>query len=354
MTSIQLPEYSIQIGQIWSVLKNLIGSRNYSRTLILVDENTKVHCLPILLKEAGLENPLVLEIKAGESHKNIQTCTQIWTQMMSADINRKALLLNLGGGVIGDMGGFCASTFKRGIDFIQIPTTLLSQVDASIGGKLGIDFAQVKNSVGLFCNPQAVLISPEFLKTLSPRELRSGFAEILKHSLIADADQWQWQKDITGLNEIDWFEVLPPSLKVKKEIVAIDPFEQNIRKALNFGHTIGHAVESVALESEAPLTHGEAIAIGMVCEAYLSKEICGLSLEDLRAIKTTMLRIFGHQIQDSANFDRFVQLMYNDKKNEAQEINFTLLSTPGKAVINQTAPEKMILESLKYYNETNR
>ncbi len=354
MTSIQLPEYNIQIGEIWPVLKNLIGSKNYSRVLVLVDENTKRYCLSILLEKAGLEGPLVLEIKAGESHKNIQTCAQIWTEMMSADINRKALLLNLGGGVIGDMGGFCASTFKRGIDFIQIPTTLLSQVDASIGGKLGIDFAEVKNSVGLFCNPQAVLIAPEFLKTLSARELRSGFAEILKHSLIADAHQWQWQKEIAGLEEIDWYKVLPPSLKVKKEIVAIDPFEQNIRKALNFGHTIGHAVESVALASPNPLTHGEAIAIGMVCEAYLSKEICGLGLEDLQAIKTTMIRIFGHQIQAASNFDRFIQLMYNDKKNEAKEINFTLLSAPGKAVINQIASEEMILESLKYYNETKR
>lgn len=351
MTSIELSDYKIQVGGIWKVLQAMIDQRKYSRVAILVDENTRQHCLPILQKEVSIESPLLIEIPSGEVHKTIATCSLIWTKMMDAGLGRNALLLNLGGGVIGDMGGFCASTFKRGIDFIQIPTTLLSQVDASIGGKLGIDFAEVKNSVGLFCNPQAVLIHTGFFQTLSPRELRSGFAEILKHSLIADYSQWESQKNVASLSDLDWQQILPASLRIKKEIVEKDPYERNIRKALNFGHTIGHAVESVALQSDTPLLHGEAIAIGMVCEAFLSHKIASLSEKDLSEIKHTILRIYGHHPQSSANFDAFLQLMKNDKKNEGNEINFTLLNSPGNALINQTSDKTSILESLEFYNQ---
>ena len=350
MTTIELPDYTIQVSHIWPFLTELLETRNYSKIVILVDENTKRDCLPILLRNTALEDPLIIEISAGEIHKNIETCSQIWSTMITADLNRKALLLNLGGGVIGDMGGFCASTFKRGIDFIQIPTTLLSQVDASVGGKLGIDFAQIKNSIGLFCNPQAVLIEPDFLETLPSRELRSGFAEIIKHSLIADAVQWEQQRELEQLENVDWANIIPLSLKIKKGIVEADPFEQNIRKALNFGHTIGHAVESRALETDIPLLHGEAIAIGMICEAFLSYRICGLSMEVLQEIKRFILQIYGHHLQGSQHFAQLIRLMRNDKKNETEEINFTLLAKLGEAKINQTAEASLIIESLEYYN----
>lgn len=351
MTRIELSDYTIQVGEIWPFLRELLAQRQYSRVVILVDENTRQYCLPQLLAEAGLSDPLILEISAGEIHKNIETCSQIWSQMMAADLGRKALLINLGGGVIGDMGGFCASTFKRGIHFLQIPTTLLSQVDASIGGKLGIDFAQVKNSVGLFCNPQAVLIDPAFLTTLSARELRSGFAEVIKHSLIADREQWEEQKQFASLVDQDWATILPASLQIKKAVVERDPFEENIRKALNFGHTIGHAVESVALESEKPFLHGEAIAIGMICEAYLSSRIAGLSPSALDEIKAVILRIYGHHPQKQEHYADFLRLMRNDKKNVGSRINFTMLKSPGEALINQTCEEELILESLNFYNQ---
>lgn len=351
MTRIELSDYTIQVGEIGPFLQDLLARGQYTKVAILVDENTRKHCLPHLLERVDLSDPLILQIRSGEIHKNIDTCSQIWREMMAADLGRKALLINLGGGVIGDMGGFCASTFKRGIHFVQIPTTLLSQVDASIGGKLGIDFAQVKNSVGLFCNPQAVLIDPTFLQTLSPRELRSGFAEVLKHSLIADREQWEAQKQYGSLADKDWASILPASLQIKKEVVERDPFEQNIRKALNFGHTVGHAIESVALESEKPLLHGEAIAIGMVCEAYLSSQIAGLAPSALAEIKSVMLRIYGHHPQQAANYPDFIRLMRNDKKNIGAKINFTMLKSPGEALINQTCEEELILESINFYNQ---
>ncbi len=350
MTSIALADYNIQIGSVWPVLQEILVEKQYSRIAIIVDENTRKHCLPVLQAAMALNNPLVLEIKAGEKNKNIETCSQVWSALMEADFDRRALVLNLGGGVIGDMGGFCASTFKRGIDFIQIPTTLLSQVDASIGGKLGIDFAEIKNSVGLFCNPQAVLIEPTFLNTLTARELRSGFAEIIKHSLIADVEQWQRQLSYDNLSDLDWLTVIPDSLRIKQRIVAEDPFERGLRKALNFGHTIGHAVESEALQGESPLLHGEAIAIGMVCEAFLSHRLTGLKADDLEQIKTAILRWYGHEPQRPERFEHLIRLMRNDKKNEGDGINFTLLSAPGTALINQIAAEDLIIESLNYYN----
>jgi 3-dehydroquinate synthase len=191
MQIIPVSDYKIYVGDIWSALTEFLTEGNYSRHFLLVDENTEEHCLPLLLKNIPSVKFHVIRIDSGEIYKHIGTCQTIWSDLMAGNADRKSLLLNLGGGVIGDMGGFCASTFKRGMDFVQLPTTLLSQVDASIGGKLGVDFQQVKNSIGVFKNPQAVFINPEFLKTLSFEEIRSGFAEIIKHGLIAENEEWQ-------------------------------------------------------------------------------------------------------------------------------------------------------------------
>jgi len=269
--------------------------------------------------------------------------------MMAANADRNALFINLGGGVIGDMGGFCASTYKRGVDFIQIPTTLLSDVDSSIGGKLGIDFAEVKNSIGLFKNPEAVFIDPVFLKTLPIREIRSGLAEIIKHGLIADAALWQQIKNIEKLETVDWLEFLIPSLEIKKRIVLADPFERNIRKALNFGHTIGHAIESLALNSPEPLTHGEAIAAGMVCESYLSTQVTSLSTSEAEELSKFILKIYGKYSIKNEYFSTLLRLMKNDKKNKDGIINFTMLPKIGDSMIDQSCEEGMVQESLAYY-----
>ena len=352
MISIDLADYQVQVGNIWNPIQNFLNKRKYTQILILVDENTKEHCLPLLLKNTDLALNTLIEIKSGEEHKNIETCQQIWQKMMKANTNRGALLINLGGGVIGDMGGFCASTFKRGIDFIQLPTTLLSQVDASIGGKLGIDFGQIKNSIGLFCNPQAVFIQPDFLHTLPKREVRSGFAELIKHSLIADKAEWEAIQNISTLEDISWDKFLVPSLNIKKRIVEEDPFEKSIRKALNYGHTIGHAIESFALSTEAPLLHGEAVAIGMLCEAYLSERVVGFPSKDLTAIRDFILQIYGKYRFEEDSFAELFYFMRKDKKNEGSEINFTMLKSTGEALINQTCSQELIEESLRYYLNT--
>ncbi len=349
MNTIALADYDIQIGTIWTTWNKFLQTRNYSKVIVLVDENTKQHCLPIWEQNTNVSEYLLVKIAAGEQHKTIETCQIIWSKLMNGDVNRSALMVNLGGGVIGDMGGFCASTFKRGIDFVQFPSTLLSQVDASIGGKLGIDFQQVKNSVGVFRNPQGVFIEPAFLKTLPQREVRSGFAEIIKHSLIADATHWAHLSQLEHLEGVDWPSYLAPSLEIKKAVVTEDPFEKGLRKALNFGHTIGHAIESVFLESKYPLLHGEAIAIGMICEAYLSHKIVGLSAPELQDISDFILKIYDAVSLSSSDYPTFLELMQKDKKNERDEINFSLIPEIGKVKVNQTASKQLIRESLDYY-----
>ena len=292
---------------------------------------------------------VVLELPDGEATKDWVHLQRIFDVLLDEHADRKTVLFALGGGVIGDMGGFCASTFKRGVDFIQMPTTLLSQVDASIGGKLGIDFQQIKNSIGVFNNPKAVYANFDFLKTLPAREIRSGFAEIIKHALIRDASQWKAIIEIQDLTTIDWSTYLVPSLKIKKEIVEIDPFEKGLRKALNFGHTIGHAIESHLLETDNRLLHGEAIAIGMICESYLSQKV-GLSKEELKEIETFLLRIYGKVKLPMDAFDEMLNVMRQDKKNIGNQINFTLLEASGKGIVNQTATIEEIAEAMNYYN----
>lgn len=349
MQQIDLTDYSIFVGDIFKELNAFLEEKNYPTIVLIVDENTEKHCFPILATHIDVSNFKTIKIMAGELYKNIDTCQFIWETMMNTGVGRRALCINLGGGVIGDMGGFCASTYKRGIDFIQIPTTLLSQVDASIGGKLGIDFNQVKNSIGVFENPKAVFVDPIFHKTLPKGELRSGFAEIIKHSLIEDMAQWNRIKTIEDLEKVDWVSFLAPSLQIKKRIVEIDPFEAGLRKALNFGHTIGHAVESDLLETDHPLLHGEAVAIGMICESFIAHHISGLSANHLEDITTFLIKTYGKREIKKVTYPDLIRLMRKDKKNEKNEINFTLLEEPGKAIINQTCNEALIIKSLDYY-----
>lgn len=350
METIALHAYRIHLGPVAGPLTEWLHDRDYSQLLVIVDEHTEALCLPQLVPVFAAYRHTLIRIPSGEQHKNLDTCRSIWQEMMTARADRRALAINLGGGVIGDMGGFCAATFKRGLDFVQVPTTLLSQVDASIGGKLGIDFGRVKNSIGLFQDPAAVFIDPAFLHTLPLRELRSGFAEVIKHSLIADAGQWAALQSIGRLEQTDWQPLIGPSLRIKQRIVEADPTEQGLRKALNFGHTIGHAVEGAALESESPLLHGEAIAIGMICEAYLSHRQAGLSREALEQISAFILQHYGHRPLARNHFEAFFELMRNDKKNEGQRINFSLLPAIGAVKTDCTAERSAIEDSFLYYN----
>lgn len=351
MQTVVLPNYNIYIGDdSHHQLNDYISSSNYSKITVIVDDNTHRDCLPIFGDRANFEYE-VIEVPQGELNKNLDTCQKIWKGLFDNESNRRSLVINLGGGVIGDMGGFCASTFKRGVNFIQCPTTLLSQVDSSIGGKLGIDFYDVKNSVGVFNDPKGVYIDTTFFKTLPFEELRSGYAEVIKHALIWNDKEWNRLQAITDLQTVDWNNYLVPSLSVKKEVVQEDPFEGGLRKILNFGHTIGHAIESDLLFTDNRLLHGEAIAIGMICESYLSVSKCGLSKEALDRISSYILSIYGHTPIDESSFDRLLNYMKQDKKNEQTEINFSLLEKEGKCLFNKSANPEEILESIQYYNQ---
>jgi 3-dehydroquinate synthase len=349
MVALDLQDYSIVVGSCQEPLSRFLKAHSFSRVFVLVDERTAAYCLPLLADV--LAGATIVQIPSGEIHKNLDTCSRVWAALMDAGAGRDALLVNVGGGVIGDMGGFCAATYKRGIAFVQIPTTLLSQVDASIGGKLGIDFHQVKNSVGVFANPRAVFVDPVFLDTLPPAELRSGFAEIIKHALIADASQWESLKAGNDLFTAPSEETIVASLKIKQAVVAQDPTEKGLRKALNFGHTIGHAVESVSLDGPNPLLHGEAIAVGMVCEAFLSHKKGFLAQADLDEICARLLHWYQPARLDQDHFAAYFSLMRNDKKNEQGVINFSLIGPPGKAHINQYFLQEEIEESLLFLND---
>ncbi len=350
MPTLSLDQYDIEIGPIGTKHMQWLEVQNFAGLAVLMDSNTSQHCRPLLEPLLAAFNPVYLEVPAGEQHKTIETCQSIWEQLFQAGAGRNWCVLNLGGGVIGDMGGFCAGTYKRGIDFIQIPTTLLAQVDASVGGKLGIDFYGVKNSIGLFRNPRAVWADPRFFATLSQRDLRSGFAELITHALIADEAQRLELQQLTDLDAIDWASWVARSVAIKQQIVAEDPHEKGLRKALNFGHTIGHAVESYFLESTSPLLHGEAIAIGMICEAWLSQQLLGLPEKNLTAITQYFLSLYGHHPVPLNAQEQLLATMRQDKKNEDHRINFSLLPAVGQAKVNQTATAEQITRSLEYYN----
>ncbi len=350
MKKLVLEDYEVVLGDVENSLPPLVKKLNPSAIIIIVDENTKKHCLPRVF--ALLPHAHIITIKSGEVNKNLVTCQHIWTSLIEGNFDRNVLVIDLGGGVIGDMGGFCASTYKRGVNFIQIPTTLLSQVDASVGGKLGIDFKTLKNIIGVFQNPKAVLVDPRFLDTLSEREKRSGFAEILKHALIYDKKHWEKVSQVTNVNDLENIdEIILHSIAIKKEVVEQDFKEGGLRKILNFGHTIGHAIESYALGTENHLLHGEAIAIGMITEAYLSFKLGNLNEKELEEIKTVLLKIYGKVDLSFLNEKVVLASMLNDKKNIGTTISFSLLAKIGEATFDDEVPSEWIQESLKYYNK---
>lgn len=350
---IKSTNYSVYLSEDISVeINHFLNTQEYSKLFILVDENSFQYCYPPLVEKIErFEHAELIEIESGEENKNITICTHIWSALSESGADRKSLFINIGGGVIGDMGGFVASTFKRGIDFINIPTTLLSQVDASIGGKVGIDLNHLKNEIGVFNNPKAVFINSKFLSTLDKRQLLSGFAEIIKHALIEDADYWNVILKIDLFNDpLD--KIIKTSIIIKNNIVGADPHEKNVRKKLNFGHTIGHALETFFLENnpEKALLHGEAIAIGMICEAYLSQKSTKLSKEGLTEITQFIIKTYGLIDITNINKDKIIELMKHDKKNENNCINFSLLSAIGSCEINKSVEIGLIIESLNYYS----
>lgn len=341
-----IPDH-IKIGDAKKLLSEFINNNNFSKVGFLVDENSKKHCLKPLQEYLSFSYD-VITIRDGEENKNLSTCETVWTELIKLKFDRKSLLINLGGGVVSDLGGFVASTYMRGIDFINIPSTLLAQVDASVGGKLGIDLHNLKNLIGVFREPNCVIVDINFLNTLPERELKSGFAEVIKHCLIRDQKMF---KNILNVHWKDnnWEEIVKHSIKIKSEIVHKDLKESGIRKILNFGHTIGHAIETTYLLKNQKILHGEAISIGMICESYLSYHFNKINLHDLEMITDYILKIY--KLPKLNYFTAIIENAYLDKKNLSQNIRTCLLDGIGSCEYDFQLDPKLIVKSLEYFNE---
>ncbi len=317
--------------------------------VVLTDSHTAEFCQPRLLGELECEAPIeLIEIEAGEDMKTVQTCLEIWHALTEIGADRKALLVNLGGGVITDLGGFIAAAFKRGVDFVNIPTTLLGMVDAAIGGKNGVDIGSLKNQVGTITSPRMVLVDTAYLETLPPRQLRSGWAEMLKHGLIADLCYWETLKDMDPMTaELDG--VIYRSVEIKSEIVTRDPTENGLRKALNFGHTLGHAIESRFLELGQAILHGEAIAAGMVLECFLSMEKGLLDPREYTEVKKTIKSLFGLVNFTPDDVTSILSLLIHDKKNEHGRRLFALIAGIGNPALDIEVGNELIFSAFDDY-----
>ena len=336
----------------YSLLKEKIKLNDFNSVFILVDENTDKYCLEIFINKSEIDNYKKIVIKSGEENKNIDTCISVWKELNSQKADRKSLLINLGGGVLTDIGGFIASTYLRGIEFVNVPTTLLGMVDASHGGKTGIDFLGLKNQIGVFNMPIDVILDSVYLKTLSKEEYLNGFAEIFKHSFITDSSDLNFNSliKLDFFNDVDF--IINKYSDIKNQIVKIDRYESNSRKVLNLGHTIGHALESYSHLSNTldKLKHGEAIIIGLITELYISYKLNDFSLDTVDKLKEVSLNYFSRINLNHSNLKSIYDLMIFDKKNEKGSVNFVLLDKGGRPVVDQKVDYDVFIESFTYYN----
>jgi 3-dehydroquinate synthase len=341
-------------NEVYTALNSYIKKTNPSIIFVLVDTNTHDDCLPKFLGalESGEITVEVMEIPDGEEHKTIDICTGVWEALSEYGADRKSLLINLGGGVVTDLGGFVASTYMRGIDYINVPTSLLAMVDASVGGKTGVDLGNLKNQIGVISEGSLVLIDVSFLGTLPQNQMASGFAEMLKHGLIFDKNYWKILTNLQGLDISDLDKLIYDSVVIKNTIVSQDPTEQGLRKILNFGHTLGHAIESYFLDhaDKTTLLHGEAIAIGMLLEAFISNKVTGLAEDELNEISKGILKTFKKISFNVSDYKPIIDLMKHDKKNSHGVINFVLLERIGQAKIDCQVNHTIIVDAFTYYN----
>jgi 3-dehydroquinate synthase len=348
--------YSIEIGDITqSSFAELLSSKyGSSRIVIIVDENTHDQCLEYLLTSFDpLKEAEVMLLPVGEENKVMEVCFQVWEALSEYKIGRRDLIINLGGGVVTDMGGFIAAIFKRGVDFIHIPTTLLGMVDASIGGKTGIDLGPFKNQLGVFKHPKMIYIDPIFLGTLPEEEILNGFSEMVKHALILDKDLFNELVDLTSIEELTALDLIARTSKIKVDIVEQDPEEIGIRKLLNFGHTIGHGIEGYLLEVE-PIAHGHAVALGMLAESFVSFRRGSLSNDDFQMISELILKRYPMIEFTEEMIAGICELCLNDKKNDGNKINCTLLNGIGKGEIDQYVDASEITLSLEFLNQCSK
>jgi|TARA_B110000444_G_scaffold260695_1_gene308752 3-dehydroquinate synthase len=349
MKEIKSKNYSIYFDKNrYNKLFNFIKSRNYSKIFIHLDTNTENLCLNVFINQINKLDYQTIISEAGEENKNIESCVFLWNKLSELKADRKSIIINLGGGVVGDMGGFVASTFKRGVDYVNIPTTLLSMVDASIGGKTGVDLGVLKNQIGTFYDPKMVIIDPLYLETLSDSELASGYAEIFKHSIISKTNNFNSliSKNIDFKN----IDLIRESIEIKNNIVLIDKKENKERKALNYGHTLGHAIESYFLKSKKQLLHGEAISIGIILASFISLKKAGLSKNCLKNIKNHILKIYKKISFSENDIQEIIKLLIHDKKNSYGKINFVLVKNIGTPIYDIEVNNDLIIEAFKYYS----
>ena len=340
-------------GHLEKVLNEEISACRADRLFVLTDETTHRLCMPVVSTFKCLQGMESIVIPAGDTHKDLESVSHVWSELQRMGATRHSLLINLGGGMVTDLGGFAASTFKRGIAFLNIPTTLLAMVDASVGGKTGFNFGGLKNEIGVFRNAACVILDTIFLRTMDEENILSGYAEMLKHGLISTEEHWAelMNFDIENPNLTELGELVAKSVQVKERIVTEDPTEKGIRKALNLGHTIGHAFESLALQRK-PVLHGYAVAWGLVCELYLSVAKTGFPVEKMRQMTHFIFEHYGRMPITCNDYPTLLELMTHDKKNTGSEINFTLLGGIGDIRINQTATKEEIEEALDFYRES--
>ena len=332
-------------------LKAVLDNTTYDKLFVLTDEHTDKQCYPLIESVPAIQQAQRVVIPANDSNKNLENLAQVWKFLTKNGATRHSLLINLGGGMITDLGGFAAATYKRGIAYINIPTTLLGSVDAAVGGKTGINFGGYKNEIGAFYPALHIIITAEFLNTLTQKDILSGYAEMIKHGLLDSEAIWDRTINF-DLQTIDYNllnDLVMESVLIKQRIVEKDPFEKNIRKALNLGHTIGHAFESFALDNDRAVPHGYAVAWGLVAELYLSHKLCNFPKETLDLVTQFIKQNYGAFEFNREDYNTLYQLMVHDKKNVGDTINFTLLGDVGNIQIDQTADRRMIEEALDYY-----
>lgn len=344
----------LNTNNLEQTLTEAISECEHESIFILTDDNTERFCWPSISDFLVLRNATVIKIPSGDSHKDIQSLMHVWEQLEACHATRHSLLINLGGGMVTDLGGFAASTFKRGIDFINIPTTLLAMVDASVGGKTGINFNGLKNEVGVFNNAHCVIFNTPFLKTLDQKNLLSGYAEMLKHGLIDTEKTWaeMLNFDLSNPNWEALSKLVMKSVKVKQRIVKSDPKEHGLRKALNLGHTFGHAFEEFSLKHDSdPILHGYAVAYGLVAELYLSSVRFQFPADQLRQTVNFIREYYGMLSFTCDNYDELIDFMRHDKKNHDGQIITTLLAGIGRLRLDQSVSEEEIKEALDFCRE---
>lgn len=334
-------------------LAEAVGKVEHDRLFVLTDTTTKQLCWPVVQNYAVMKDAIMITIQPTDEAKTLETLATVWTSLQKGGATRHSLMINLGGGMVTDLGGFAASTFKRGMAYINIPTTLLSQVDASVGGKTGINFGGLKNEIGVFNCANSVILSSTFLRTLDTENMLSGYAEMLKHGLLSSKENWAelLTFDITTPDYATLQNLVAKSVAIKEQIVKEDPTEKGIRKALNLGHTAGHAIESLALKEGRTILHGYAVAWGLLMELYLSARKCGFPTKEMHQMEAYIKEHYGKFLYDCKHYETLYNFMSHDKKNQGGNINFTLLGGIGDIRINQTASQDEIEEMLDYYRE---